>query len=180
MIVIIPLEKFHKWKYRSYDYILIVLFSYNDKTLFSLFHSEANNKAEFSVSDPSTPNFQFSKDPLYPQSSGEQSIDTSKPGADSSFELSQNGMNGADNVCDQNKTTNDESNNNNNNMKSAKKSKLSSEDEKSKDNIENSIMEDSNDFPLVYKKEDPNLKNGISDGLELKEYEKEKCPQGHE
>ena len=89
-------------------------------------------------------------------------------------------MNGADNVCDQNKTTNDESNNNNNNMKSAKKSKLSSEDEKSKDNIEHSIMEGSNDFSLVYKKEDPNLKNAISDCLEVKEYEKEKCPQSHE
>jgi len=89
-------------------------------------------------------------------------------------------MNGADNVCDQNKTTNDESNNNNNNMKSAKKSKLSSEDEKSKDTIEHSITEGSNDFSLVYKTEDTNLKNGISDCLEVKEYEKEKCPQSHE
>ena len=41
-------------------------------------------------------------------------------------------------------------------------------------------MEDSNDQTLVYENDKPNMKNGISDCLEAKEYEKEKYPQSQE
>ena len=41
-------------------------------------------------------------------------------------------------------------------------------------------MEDSNDLTLVYENERQTLKHDINEHLEVKEYEKEKCPQGHE
>ena len=154
-----------------------------DHNYIILIFRETINIVQRSESGLSTPNnFHVSNSSAYSQNVPKQSDNTSEqPETNSSFDFSNTGMNGT-NICDHIQTTNDESNNNNN-IKSAKKSKLSSEEEKSKDNIEDNttIMEDSNDLTLVYENErHEHLKHDINDHLEVKEYEKEKYPQGHE
>ena len=143
--------------------------------------SETKNKVQCPESGSSTPNFHVFNSPSYSQNVTKQSDNTSEPETNTSFDFSKTGMNGTD-ICDHIQTTNDESNNNNN-IKSAKKSKLSSEEESSKDNFEDntSIMEDSNDLTLIYENDrHDHLKHDINDHLEVKEYEKEKYPQGQE